>query len=129
MTLTASVLSKCGKNGGKRMAFNNYLEEEDDKPYFTTNSLGYYYDKMEGFAEKVEQAAKTLNVTKEEVEKSIKTYIEQNKTELDQRLAQWDGKLETFDSSVETLLTEWVDDGTLTALIDSTLIDQKLAPV
>lgn len=100
------------------MAFKHYLEEEDDKPYFTTNSLGYYYDKMEGFAEKVEQAAKVLNVTKEEIEKRI-----------GERLQEWDGKLEAFDGSVLNLLSEWVDDGTLTHVIDSTLIDKKIAPV
>lgn len=117
-TLTASVLNKCGKNGGKRMAFNNYLEDENDKPYFTTNSLAYYYDKMEGFAKAVEGSAKELNLTKEEIEQRIAL-----------RLAEWDKNLETFDGSVEKLLTEWVDDGTLTHVIDSTLIDQKIAPV
>src|SRR5690606_34236483 len=100
------------------MAFNNYLEDENDKPYFTTNSLAYYYDKMEGFAEKVEGSAKALNLTKEEIEQRIAL-----------RLAEWDKNLESFDGSVEKLLTEWVDDGTLTHVIDSTLIDQRIAPV
>src|SRR5690606_21891992 len=100
------------------MAFNNYLEDENDKPYFTTNSLAYYYDKMEGFAKAVEGSAKALNLTKEEIEQRIAL-----------RLQEWDKNLESFDGSVEKLLSEWVDDGTLTHVIDSTLIDQKIAPV
>lgn len=100
------------------MTFKNYLEDENDKPYFTTNSLAYYYDKMEGFAKAVEGSAKALNLTKEEIEQRIAL-----------RLAEWDKNLESFDGSVEKLLTEWVDDGTLTHVIDGALIDQKIAPV
>lgn len=101
--------------------FRNYLEDEDDKPYFTVNSLAYYYEDMERKQKLITDMSKLLlgydtklNVNLEEMEKRIAA-----------ELGKWDGKVEELPETVNDLLTQWVEDGSLTALMDTTLLDKK----
>lgn len=100
------------------MGFNHYLEDEDDKPYFSVNSLSYYYDKLAQYARLIEgfdqQLIKTIRLNEERL-KELSTF--------------WDEKMETFDDGVKDLLVEWVDDGSIDHVIDTTIVDKKLEPV
>lgn len=111
------------------MGFNHYLEDEDDKPYFSVNSLAYYYDKLALYARKVEGYDKTLVETLKTYDKEIREVLEKSEDKLSQLAGFWDEKMETFDDGVKDLLTSWVEDGTVDHVIDSSIVDKKLEPL
>ena len=100
------------------MGFNHYLEDEDDKPYFSVNSLSYYYDKLAQYARLIEgfdqQLIKTIRLNEERL-KELSTF--------------WDEKMQTFDDGVKDLLAQWVDDGTMDHVVDTTIVEKKIAPI
>lgn len=100
------------------MSFNNYLEPEDDRKYFSVNSLSYYYDRLAAYARKVEGYDQELIQT-----------IELNEERLKELDSLWDRKMQTFDDGVKDLLAEWVDDGTMDHVVDTSIVDRKIEPL
>lgn len=104
--------------------FNHYLQEEDDKGYFTQNSLAYYYEDMANKEKLIKELAKRI------VEYDVKQNVQLSdiETQVAAELSKWDSKVEELPETVNGLLSAWVEDGTLTHVIDSTIVDQKVAP-
>lgn len=96
------------------MPFRHYLEDEDDKPYYNLNTIGFYYDDMERKQKLIEELAKQifgydqkLGLSLQDIEKSVATYLAKNA----QQLKQWDDKVASLDTAVETIVQDWVADG------------------
>lgn len=105
--------------------FRNYLETEDDKPYYTQNSLAFYYEDMSRKQKLIEDLAKSIAGYDIRLTENLSS-IEQ---QVNAKLAEWNQQLVSFPDSVESLLEEWTLDGTIDTVIQTALIDEKIEPL
>lgn len=105
--------------------FHSYLEKESDERYYKMNTLGYYYEELS-------KKKKELDALIQQVKAGDAVIVERLQDvddTLAQRLAEWDGRIESFPDDVTTLLGEWAVDGTLDTVVQTGIVDEKLAPV
>lgn len=102
--------------------FRSYLEEENDKPYYSMNTLSFYYEDMERKQELIETLAKKIVG----YDLTLTDNLETIQREVEQRINAWDNQVEQLPDTVNDLLTDWVTDGTIDTIIEDARLNLKV---
>lgn len=101
--------------------FRSYLETEKDEPYYSMQTLSFYYEDMERKQELIETLAKKIVG----YDLTLTDNLETIQREVEQRLGAWDNQVEQLPETVNDLLTDWVTDGTIDTIIEDARLNLK----
>lgn len=115
------------RNDKLRKIYPHYDESND----YNTNAKSYldYLAKAnklyEILAERIWEYEEKLNLTLEEINDKLTSYIQQNEDMLFDMLTKWDERIDNLDDEVSDIFVTWLNDGTLEQIINHDVLGNK----